>query len=98
MTNFEKQIRKLFVVIKNRVGNNLDYICIDNNAKFKDISHAIEYIMSIDDANKITVLNKENKILGSFYIEPANYNYDILDIVYDYTDNDFCKNIMDLLK
>lgn len=98
MTNFEKQIRKLFVAIKNRANGNLGAVRVDNNARFKDVSMAIEYIMSIDDAGKIVVFDKDGDVLGIFYVEPANYDCDIFDIVYDYTDNDFCADVMEMLK
>lgn len=58
MTNFEKQIRKLFVAIKSRAGDKLGSIRVDNNAYFKDVSSAIQYIMDVDDAGKSLCLIK----------------------------------------
>lgn len=98
MTNFEKQIRKLFVAIKSRAGDKLGSIRVDNNAYFKDVSSAIQYIMDVDDAGKITVFDKDGDALGIFYIEPANYDGDVFDIVYDYSDNDYCEKVMNNLK
>ena len=98
MKNYENQIRKLFVAIKNRAGDNLGYVRVDNNAKFLDMSKAVEYIMDVEDVRSISVFGKDGKSLGVFGLEPANYEYDIFDIVYDYSDNDFCNGVMGLLR
>lgn len=98
MKNYENQIRKLFVAIKNRAGDNLGYVRVGNNAKFVDVSKAVEYIMDVEDVRSVTVFDKDGDVLGVFGIEPANYEYDIFDIVYDYSDNDFCDGVMELLK
>ena len=101
MTNFEKQIRKLLVAVKNRAGDNFGVFrvdCYEGREKFNGVKEAVEFVGSVDDVRGITVFDKDGDVLGVFGIESTNYDYDVFDIVYDYTDNDFCRDVMNVLK
>ena len=101
MTNFEKQMKKLLVAVKNRAGDKFGKIrvnCWGGVVDCLDVATAVKYMGEVDDVCGVNALDKDGNSLGWFGIESANYDCDIFDIVYDYSDNDFARSVMDVLR
>ena len=95
MTEYLKAIRKLVeAMIKEGNATTVEVVCVEDDQKFPvdRIDLILDYAESVDDVTGIIAYKKDTK-LGWFGIEPENE--DILDIIYDYTDNDYCAGIME---
>lgn len=101
MTNFGKQIGKLLRAAKKVGGDKVASMvlkCWEGGYKFHTLKKGVEYAEAVDDVVALIVLDGEGNQIGWFGIESANYDCDIFDIVYDYSDNEYCAEVMGLLR
>lgn len=96
-------VKKLLETIKDEGSSKYFAIeCIEEDDEIiyettnEGIKKALEYAEAVDDVVGVRAYDKDkNTSLGWFGIEP--FNDDLLDVIYDYTDNDYCAKIMNKL-
>ena len=90
-------IKTLLEAIKEETSADaISIICYEETKRYSlsQLDEIIEYVEAVDDVTGIRAFSGANS-LGWFGIEPLND--DLLDVIYDYTDNDYCAKIMDKL-
>ena len=93
-------VKKLINTIKKEASADaISIICCAEEKLYylSQMDDIIEYVEAVDDVVGIRAYSKdEHTSLGWFGIEPENE--ELFDVIYDYTDNDYCKKIMNNLK